>query len=401
MEKQEIKRGDHICVKHPVVGDLITHHGIYCGDGTVIHFDGNDKSSGQANIRRDSLEDFCQPLLVSEILVFNPCPPDQHSYANAIIQRAESCLGKSGYDLFRNNCEHFATYCMTNVWKSDQSDRLYESAGKSFSAMGRLLERSSSRETLHKIAKSAAETQTDPVKSAVAYTGVFTGLAAVGGILTAGSYAVGKISQMKSLRKSKSPQESSETPSPGANQAVRGDDLRLDLKLAFREAVFGGEKEIKISHLEQCQTCAGTGFQKKMLTKSSCSNCNGEGRIQAIKELKINIPAGVDTGTRLRVANEGDAGQLGGTAGDLYVYLFADEDRELKRDGVNIMSTVEITQAQARSGCRLTVNNLNGSASLKIPAGTEDGTTFRLKNSGVPHLGNPSERGDHLVTVNV
>lgn len=185
------------------------------------------------------------------------------------------------------------------------------------------------------------------------------------------------------------------------NNRYRGDDLRLDLKLAFREATLGGEKEVKISHLEQCQTCAGTGFQKRFLTQSSCSNCNGEGRIQASKKLKINIPAGVDNGVRLRVANEGDAGQLGGTAGDLYVYIFVDEDKELKRDGVDIMSTVEITRTQARSGCKLTVTSLDGSASLKIPAGTEDSTTFRLKGSGVPHLGNLSERGDHLVTVNV
>ncbi|KAM3102282.1 DnaJ C-terminal domain-containing protein [Phormidesmis sp. 146-20] len=395
-----MNKGDHICVKTRF-GDLVTHHGIYCGDGTVIHFDGNGKPSGQAKIRRDSLEKFCHPLPVSEILVFNPCPPDQHSYADAIIQRAESCIGKSGYDLFRNNCEHFATYCMTNVWKSGQSDQLYESAGKNFRSVGRLLEQSHSRETLHKIAKNAAKTQTDPVKSAVAYTGVFAGLAALGGILTAGSYAAEKISKMKSLRKSKSPQESSETPSPGANQAVRGDDLRLDLKLAFREAAFGGDKEIKISHLEQCQTCAGTGSPKKMLTRSSCSNCNGEGRIQEAKLLRISIPAGVDTGTRLRVTGSGDAGGFGGSEGDLYVYLFVDEDEELKRDGTNILSIIKISQAQADSGCNLNINILDGSGSLKIPSGTQNGAVLRLSGRGVPHFGNPSERGDHLVTVNV
>lgn len=212
---------------------------------------------------------------------------------------------------------------------------------------------------------------------------------------------MGKISEMKSLRKSKAPQESSETPSPEANQVVRGDDLRLDFKLAFREAVFGGEKEIKISHLEQCQTCAGTGFQKRMPTKSSCSNCNGEGRIQEAKWLRISIPAGVDTGTRLRVTGEGDAGRFGSSAGDLYVYLFVDEDKELKRDGTNILSTIEISQAQADSGCNLNINTLDCSGSLKIPPGTKNDAVLRLNGRGVPHFGNPSERGDHLVTVNV
>lgn len=389
-----MKRGDHICVKHPIVGDLVTHHGIYCGDGTVIHFDGNDKLSGQAKIRRDSLEEFCRPFSVSEILVFKQCPP---SNADVVLQRAEACLGKSGYSLFGNNCEHFATFCITNEWKSDQVDLFNDESVKFM----KLIRQLGGKLDLTEIATRAWETQQDPVKKVLAVTGVIAGATAVSVVMGTGSYAVGKISQMKSLRKLKPPQDKSENPSLGVNQAVQGDDLRLDLKLAFREAVFGGEKEIEISHLEQCQTCAGTGLQKRMLSKSSCSNCNGEGRIQEAKLLRISIPSGVDTSTRLRVTGEGDAGKFGGSAGDLYVYLFIDEDQELKREGINILSAIEISQTQADSGCNLSINTLDCSGLLKIPPGTKNGAVLRLSGRGVPHLGNPSERGDHLVTVNV
>jgi len=163
---------------------------------------------------------------------------------------------------------------------------------------------------------------------------------------------------------------------------TRGDDLRLDLKLGFKEAVFGGEKEIKIAHLETCNTCNGSGAkpgtrpvtcttcggngQVRRTTRtpfgsfaqvSTCPTCNGTGemveercdtcggsgqRLES-KKLKITIPAGVDNGTRLRVSGEGDTGQKGGTAGELYVYLFVEEDAHFRRDGVNILSDLKIT----------------------------------------------------------
>lgn len=180
-------------------------------------------------------------------------------------------------------------------------------------------------------------------------------------------------------------------------------DLGVDLKLDFREAVFGGKKEIRISHLEPCHNCAGIGFKEDQTTKfvSPCSNCNGEGRRQEIKKLLITIPAGVDYGTRLRVSSEGNAGQFGRPTGDLYIFLFVNEDEEFKRDDINILSSVEISPAQANSGCNLSINTLNGAGSLKIPRGTKNGAVLRLRGRGVPRLGNPSKRGDHLVTVNI
>ncbi len=221
---------------------------------------------------------------------------------------------------------------------------------------------------------------------------------------------------------------------------VRGDDLRLDLKLEFREAVFGGEKQIRIPHLETCQVCKGTGAKPGTGVKT-CSTCNGSGQVrratrtpfgsfaqvsvcptcngtgevieekceacsgagrkQETKKLKITIPPGVDNGTRLRVANEGDAGAKGGVPGDLYVYLFVEPDKEFTREGINIRSEITISYLQAILGCRLEVNTVDGKEELTIPAGTQPDTILTLENKGVPRLGNAVSRGDHLITVKV
>lgn len=221
---------------------------------------------------------------------------------------------------------------------------------------------------------------------------------------------------------------------------TRGDDLRLDLKLEFREAVFGGEKEIRIPHLENCNTCNGTGAkpgtrprtcstcsgsgQVRRATRtpfgsftqvSVCPTCNGEGQViedkcetcggagrkQETKKLKITIPPGVDNGTRLRVSKEGDAGLRSGPPGDLYVYLFVEEDAEFQRDGINVLSDLKISYLQAILGCRLQVNTVDGPVELKIPPGTQPNTVLTLENHGVPKLGNPVSRGDHLITIQI
>ncbi|MEO8892235.1 MAG: molecular chaperone DnaJ [Coleofasciculaceae cyanobacterium] len=222
------------------------------------------------------------------------------------------------------------------------------------------------------------------------------------------------------------------------NSPVRGDDLRLDLKLEFREAVFGGEKEIRIPHLENCNVCTGTGAkpgtrprtcttcsgsgQVRRATRTpfgsftqvsvcptcngngemieeKCEACGGAGRKQETKKLKITIPAGVDNGTRLRVSKEGDAGLRAGPPGDLYVYLFIEEDAEFHRDGINVLSEIKISYLQAILGCRLEVNTVDGGVELTIPAGTQPSTVLTLENHGVPKLGNPVSRGDHLITI--
>ena len=221
---------------------------------------------------------------------------------------------------------------------------------------------------------------------------------------------------------------------------VRGDDLRLDLKLEFREAVFGGEKQIRIPHLETCQVCSGSGAkpgtgssvcatcngvgQVKRATRTpfgsfaqvstcptcngtgtvieaKCESCGGAGRKQETKKLKITIPPGVDNGTRLRVSGEGDAGLRNGTAGDLYVYLFVESDKEFTREGINISSEISISYLQAILGCRVQVPTVDGKEEVTIPAGTQPNKVLVLENKGVPRLGNPVSRGNHLITVKV
>jgi molecular chaperone DnaJ len=221
---------------------------------------------------------------------------------------------------------------------------------------------------------------------------------------------------------------------------VRGDDLRLDLKLDFREAVFGGEKEIRISHLETCTACSGSGAkpgtqprmcstcngagQVRRATRtpfgsftqvSTCPTCNGNGQViedkcdvcggsgqkQEAKKLKITIPAGVDNGTRLRVSGEGDSGQRGGPHGDLYVYLFVNEDAEFQRDGINILSEIKISYLQAILGDRIEVNTVDGPVEVAIAPGTQPNTVLTLENHGVPRLGNSASRGDHLLTIQI
>lgn len=219
---------------------------------------------------------------------------------------------------------------------------------------------------------------------------------------------------------------------------ARGDDLRLDLKLDFREAVFGGEKEIRIPHLETCQVCNGTGAKpgtrprtcptcngsgqvrratrtpfgsftqvsvcpscngEGQIIEDKCDNCGGVGRKQETKKLKITIPAGVDNGTRLRVSKEGDAGMRSGSPGDLYVYLFVEEDSDFERDGINILSEITISYLQAILGCILQVETVDGPVELTIPPGTQPNTVLTLENHGVPKLGNPVSRGEHLITI--
>jgi len=221
---------------------------------------------------------------------------------------------------------------------------------------------------------------------------------------------------------------------------VRGDDLRLDLQLEFKEAVFGGEKEIRIPHLETCKACNGSGAkpgtgaktcgtcsgsgQVRRATRTpfgtfaqvspcptcngsgevieeKCESCGGAGRKHETKKVTITIPAGVDNGTRLRVSREGDAGLRGGPQGDLYVYLTVKQDPEFKRNGNDVLSEVTISYIQALLGCRLKVNTVDGPQEIIIPNGTQPNTVLRLENHGVPKLGNSVARGDHLITVKV
>ena len=220
----------------------------------------------------------------------------------------------------------------------------------------------------------------------------------------------------------------------------QGDDLRYDLTIDFNQAVFGQEREIKIPHLETCNTCSGNGSkpgtgptncstcggagQVRRATRTPfgsftqvaecpacgglgqvisdpCNGCGGKGVNQVRKKLRINIPAGVDTGTRLRVSGEGNAGDRGGPSGDLYVFLKVKKHSKLTRDGLTIISEVKISYLQAILGDTIQVDTVDGPSKLDIPAGTQPNAVLLLENKGVPKLGNPVARGNQRISINI
>ena len=136
------------------------------------------------------------------------------------------------------------------------------------------------------------------------------------------------------------------------------------------------------------------------MIKTPCKECKGAGRVQKEKQMEVKIPAGVETGSRLRVQGEGEAGTQGGPAGDLYVVIHVAEHEEFERQGSNLYEAVPITFAQAALGADIMVKTLDGEEKLKIPLGTQTGTVFRLKGKGMPQLGGRG-KGDLFVSVSV
>jgi molecular chaperone DnaJ len=217
--------------------------------------------------------------------------------------------------------------------------------------------------------------------------------------------------------------------------AQRGADLRYDLEITLEEAANGMTAQLRIPRLEgceackgsgaapgtqaeSCQTCGGTGqvrYQQGFFSvartcgacrgagqviKTPCKECKGAGRVQKEKQMEVKIPAGVETGSRLRVQGEGEAGTQGGPAGDLYVVIHVAEHEEFERQGSNLYEAVPITFAQAALGADIMVKTLDGEEKLKIPLGTQTGTVFRLKGKGMPQLGGRG-KGDLFVSVSV
>jgi molecular chaperone DnaJ len=220
-----------------------------------------------------------------------------------------------------------------------------------------------------------------------------------------------------------------------ATSAQRGADLRYDLEISLEDAAAGMTAQLRIPRLETCdkckgagaaegtqpetcQTCSGAGqvrYQQGFFSvsrtcgtcrgtgriiKTPCEVCKGAGRVEREKAMEVKIPAGVETGSRLRIAGEGESGTQGGPAGDLYVVIHVSEHEHFERQGSNLYSSVPITFAQAALGSELSVQTLNGQQQVKIPAGTQTGTVFRLKGHGMPVLGGRG-RGDLFVAVTV
>jgi molecular chaperone DnaJ len=223
------------------------------------------------------------------------------------------------------------------------------------------------------------------------------------------------------------------------NAPRKGADLQFSLQVNFLEAVFGKEADIEIpkeaecdtchgsgakpgSGVETCKTCHGTGQQevvantpfgrivnrricqtcdgKGKVIKEKCPSCRGTGRVKVRRKIHLNIPAGVDDGAQLRVAGEGEPGVNGGPPGDLYVILRVKAHEFFEREGNDIYCEVPITFAQAALGDEIEVPTVDGRVKLKIPAGTQTETFFRLRGKGVPYL-RGSGRGDQHVKVRV
>jgi len=219
----------------------------------------------------------------------------------------------------------------------------------------------------------------------------------------------------------------------------KGADLRYDMEISFEEAAFGLETDIEIPRTEECPTCQGTGAAagthpatcpkcrgtgqiqvqqntafgrfvnvrpcdrcegEGKIIETPCRDCGGQGRLRKYRKINVKIPAGVDNGSRLRVSREGEAGTRGGPAGDLYVYIHVKTHKLFERHGNDVVCEIQVSFVQATLGGELEVPTLDGKVELKIPEGTQSGTSFRIKGRGIPHL-RGTGRGDQHVRVKV
>ena len=213
----------------------------------------------------------------------------------------------------------------------------------------------------------------------------------------------------------------------------RGEDLRYNLTLKFEEAAFGVEKKIKIPRHGPCETCRGTGakagtapqtcptchgrgqvsFQQGFfsvsrtcsqchgqgtIVKEPCATCGGAGRVRTMHTLSVKIPAGVDTGSRLKLRDEGETGPVGGVPGDLYVVIQTESHPIFVRDNLDIICDIPISFVQAALGAEIDVPTLDGKVKMKIPSGTQSGKVFRMKGKGIKDV-QGLQQGDQHVRV--
>jgi molecular chaperone DnaJ len=225
----------------------------------------------------------------------------------------------------------------------------------------------------------------------------------------------------------------------GRPRGTRGSNLRVKLKLTFEEAAKGVTKTIKVKKYVGCNTCGGSGAKDKgsvqtcstcggsgqvrkvtntflgqMQTVTTCptcsgegttitakcGNCKGEGRVYGEEMVTVDIPAGVQEGMQLSMGGKGNAGERGGSPGDLIILIEEEAHKELQRDGLNVAFELHISFPDAAFGTQVEVPTIDGRAKIKIPAGTQSGKIFRLKGKGFPDV-NGYQKGDQLVHVNV
>jgi molecular chaperone DnaJ len=223
------------------------------------------------------------------------------------------------------------------------------------------------------------------------------------------------------------------------SRGVRGSNLRVKLKLTYEEIAKGVTKQIKVKKHVGCNTCGGSGAKDKNSSQTcgtcggsgqvrkvtntflgqmqtvttcptcngegsvitaKCHNCKGEGRVYGEETVSIDIPAGVQEGMQLSVGGKGNAGERGGTPGDLIILIEEEAHKELHRDGLNVAYELHLTFPDAVFGIQAEVPTIDGRAKIKIPPGTQSGKIFRLKGKGFPAV-NSYEKGDQLIYVNV
>jgi molecular chaperone DnaJ len=219
----------------------------------------------------------------------------------------------------------------------------------------------------------------------------------------------------------------------GRGRARRGADLQYRLDITFEEAARGCEKTVSIPRMQPCSACSGRGTKTGTAPKTcpqcrgtgqirfqqgffsiakTCGHCNGQGTTipnpcpscegggveRSEHTLSIKVPAGVDSGSRLKLRGEGESGGSGGTAGDLYVLLQVEEHPLFTREGTDVICDVPVSFVQASLGTEIEVPTLDGKAKIKVPGGTQSGQSFRLKGRGVVDL-NGYGRGDQLVRI--
>ena len=223
------------------------------------------------------------------------------------------------------------------------------------------------------------------------------------------------------------------------NGPRQGRDLQYEMHLTFEEAIFGKKTEIKYTREENCKTCSGTGAKPgtspvtcskchgrgfiqvqrqtplgRMMSqqecdvchgtgkeiKEKCSTCHGSGHVNEQHAIEVTVPAGVEDGNQMRLSGQGEAGVNGGPYGDLYIYFSVAPSDKFKRDGADIYLSLPISFVQAALGDEVEVDTVHGKVKMKIPAGTQTGTTFRLRGKGAPHL-RAGGNGDQRVTVKI
>lgn len=219
-------------------------------------------------------------------------------------------------------------------------------------------------------------------------------------------------------------------------RASRGSDLRYNMRITLEEAYLGTRKSIRVPRLSECEACSGTGAEggaepvtcptcsgmgkvraqqgfftvertcptcagAGQIVKNPCKACGGAGRTEKEAALSVNIPAGVETGTRIRLSGEGEAGLRGGPAGDLYIFVTVAEHPIFKRDGVNLYCRVPVSMARAALGGEVEVPTIDGGRSrVKVPAGSQSGRQMRLRAKGMPALRGAGQ-GDMLIELAV